>query len=82
MLSMRTQEILDFSVESSINMNLLQFTVRDRAFIFDLSNNGQCIHDYADMQQLLEPEQLVPGQVAYQRCRIVDDDDDSKTLTV
>ena len=41
--------MLDFSQEEAINLNLLQFTVGDRAFVFDLSL-GICIHDFGDMK--------------------------------
>ena len=45
-LSQRTQNLIDFSDRDSINDQLLQVTINDRAIIFDLHN--YCLHSYID----------------------------------
>ena len=45
-LSQRTQNFLNFSDRESINDQLLQVTINDRAIIFDLHN--YCLHSYIE----------------------------------
>lgn len=70
-ISFRTQKTFQFASLESINENLLQVTIADRALVFDLAEKIALV-DFSNMGQVFESENFVPAAVNVQKCVTID----------